>query len=79
MSITAKITSKGQITIPRAARVALKTDTVEVEIQDDAVILRPVKSVGGALSAYAKGKEEFINVRETVWQEVVNEKAADTP
>jgi hypothetical protein len=33
MTITAKITSKGQITIPRAARAALKTNTVEVEIQ----------------------------------------------
>lgn len=79
MAITAKITSKGQITIPRAARMALKTNTVEVEIQGDSVILRPVRSVAGALSEYGKGKEDFATVRETVWKEVADEKAGSAP
>lgn len=78
MSVTAKITSKGQITIPRAARAALKTDTVEVEILGEVVILRPVKSVAGALANYAKGKESFAEVRVKVWQEVADEKAGGT-
>jgi AbrB family looped-hinge helix DNA binding protein len=78
MSVTAKITSKGQITIPRAARAALKTNTVEVEIQGEVVILRPVKSVAGALASYAKGKESFAEVRAQVWQEVADEKAGGT-
>lgn len=75
MTVTAKITSKGQLTIPRAARMALKTNTVEVEIQGDTVILRPVKSVAGALAGYAKGVENFADVRAKVWQEVADEKA----
>jgi AbrB family looped-hinge helix DNA binding protein len=78
MSVTAKITSKGQITIPRAARAALQTNIVEVEIQGEVVILRPVKSVAGALASYAKGKEPFAEVRAKVWQEVADEKAGGT-
>ena len=79
MTVTAKITSKGQLTIPRAARMALKSNTVEVEIQGDTVILRPVKSVAGALASYAKGKEAFAEVRAKVWQEVADEKAGGAP
>jgi len=74
MSTTATITSKGQITIPRAARMALNTNTVEVEIQGELVILRPVKSVAGVLAAYSKGEEAFPAVRAKVWKEVVDEK-----
>jgi AbrB family looped-hinge helix DNA binding protein len=74
MSITATITSKGQITIPRAARMALNTNTVEVEIRGELVILRPVKSVAGVLAAYAKGEEAFSDVRDKVWKEVTDEK-----
>lgn len=79
MPITAKITSKGQITIPRAARMALKTNTVAVEIQGDSVILRPIRSVAGALADYGKGKEDFAAVRASVWKEVSDEKAGGTP
>lgn len=74
MTITATITSKGQLTIPRAARQALKSNTVEVEIQGEVVILRPVKSVAGGLAAYGKGEEPFAKIRAKVWQEVVDEK-----
>ncbi len=68
---TATITSKGQMTIPRAARKALRTSTVEVEIQGETVILRPVKSVAGVLADYAKEPEDFFTIRAKVWQEVV--------
>ncbi len=77
MSHAATITSKGQITIPRAARKALNTNTVEVEIQGDTVILRPVKSVAGALAGYGRGKEPFSTVRDKVWKEVADEKAGN--
>jgi bifunctional DNA-binding transcriptional regulator/antitoxin component of YhaV-PrlF toxin-antitoxin module len=75
MSLTATITSKGQITISRAARMALKSNTVEVEIQGELVILRPVRSVAGALSGYVRGGEAFSAVRARVWREVADEKA----
>ena len=42
MAYSATITSKGQITIPRAARQALNSSTVDIEVQGNLVILRPV-------------------------------------
>jgi len=76
MAFAATITSKGQITIPRAAREALKSSTVEVEIRGELVILRPVRSVAGALAGYAEGKEALPlhEVREKVWEEVTRGK-----
>ena len=76
--LTATITSKGQITIPRVARKALQSSTVEVEIQGETVILRPVKSVAGVLAGYAKSPENFSTVRAKVWQEVADEKISST-
>jgi len=67
------------MTIPRAARKALNANTVEVDIQGETVILRPVKSVAGALSEYAKGREAFASIRAKVWREVADEKAGGAP
>lgn len=75
MAYSATITSKGQITIPRAARQALNSTTVDIEVQGNLVILRPVQSVAGSLAAYSRGKEDFEEIRNTVWQEVADEKA----
>jgi AbrB family looped-hinge helix DNA binding protein len=81
MTFSATITSKGQITIPRAARAVLNSSTVELEIQGETVILRPVRSVAGSLAKYAKhGTAESIKeVRGKVWQEVADEKTARFP
>jgi|MudIll2142460700_1097286.scaffolds.fasta_scaffold55220_2 bifunctional DNA-binding transcriptional regulator/antitoxin component of YhaV-PrlF toxin-antitoxin module len=72
MSTTATITSKGQLTLPRAARKVLASNTVEVEVQGETVILRPVRSVAGALAKYAAGKKAMSigEMREQVWGEV---------
>jgi AbrB family looped-hinge helix DNA binding protein len=78
MAFSATITSKGQITIPRAARKALNSSTVDIEVQGNLVILRPVQSVGGALAAYARGTESFEEIRTKVWEEVADEKAGNT-
>ena len=76
MTYTATITSKGQITIPRLARQALKTSTIEIEIKGEEVILRPVQSVAGSLAQYAThAAEDFSTIRDKVWQEVADEKA----
>jgi bifunctional DNA-binding transcriptional regulator/antitoxin component of YhaV-PrlF toxin-antitoxin module len=47
MTYTATITSKGQITIPRVARMALKSTTVEIEVRGEVVILRPQQGLAG--------------------------------
>jgi AbrB family looped-hinge helix DNA binding protein len=74
MAYTAKITSKGQVTIPKAVREALKGDVVEFQVAKGQVILKAVKSVGGALRAYSKETKAFSEIREKVWGEVVDEK-----
>ena len=53
MAVTATITSKGQLTLPKAVRKILDTNTVEIEVIDDEVRLKPVRSVAGALGKSA--------------------------
>ncbi|MBI5345092.1 MAG: AbrB/MazE/SpoVT family DNA-binding domain-containing protein [Deltaproteobacteria bacterium] len=69
-----KITSKGQATIPKEIRDLLKTDVVEFDVIEGAVVVKPVLSVGGALSRYSKGYVPLKDIRETVWEEVAHER-----
>ncbi len=65
---TAKITSKGQITIPAGLRKRLKSDLVEVDMVGDEII-RPIRKPGGALKKYAikdKSIEEIMKMEEKV-------------
>jgi len=75
MELTAKITSKGQVTIPKKVRDVLESNTVEFIISDDGVIVKPVKSVGGALAKYATKHVPLREVRKNVWKEVADERA----
>lgn len=75
MPITAKITSKGQVTIPRKIREELKSDTVEFEVVEGGVLIRPVSSVGGTLSSYAKSVRSIREIRDKVWEEVAHDRA----
>lgn len=75
MLATAKITSKGQLTLPRVARNALGSTTVEIEVKGDTIVLKPVKSVAGALARYAAPGVSLQEIRETVWEEVARDKA----
>jgi AbrB family looped-hinge helix DNA binding protein len=75
MAMTAKITSKGQVTIPKRVREILESNTVEFIISDDTVIVKPVKSVGGALAKYATKHVPLKEVRKKVWKDVADEKA----
>ena len=74
MPVTAKITSKGQITLPRHVRKALNSDTVEIQVVEGKLLLTPVKSVAGILAKYAAGEYSLVEIRDKVWQEVVNDK-----
>ena len=74
MSYAVKISSKGQITLPRRVREELGSNVVEFDIVDGKVILQPVKSVAGALAAYAGGDTPLSEVRRQVWQEVADER-----
>ena len=70
MSLTATITSKGQLTLPRDVRKALGSNTVELKVDGETVVLTPIRSIAGALGKYAGGKAPFGKVREKVWKEV---------
>lgn len=75
MPITAKITKKGQITIPQKIRQKLNSEVVEFDILESGVIIRPVKSVAGSLNSYAHKKiMPFKEEREKAWDEVIQER-----
>ncbi|MDO8282769.1 MAG: AbrB/MazE/SpoVT family DNA-binding domain-containing protein [Thermodesulfovibrionia bacterium] len=79
MTTTAvKITSKGQVTIPKKIRDKLKATSVYFEIVDDTVVVKAVKDAGGSLSEYAKNVKTGISVKEMkdrAWEVAVREKA----
>jgi AbrB family looped-hinge helix DNA binding protein len=73
---TAKISSKGQITLPREIRKALGTDHVRIVSDEDSVRIEPVNDVAGSLAHYAKNKRKvsFHVARDKAWEAVVREK-----
>jgi len=75
LSTTAKITQKGQVTIPRKIREKLRTEVIEFDIVNDQIIIRPISSVAGSLSAYGKKESlPFREAREKAWDEMSREK-----
>ncbi len=70
MAVTATITSRGQLTLPRDARRALNATTVIIEVEGETVVLRPARSVAGALAKYAGSNAPLREVRERTWGEV---------
>jgi AbrB family looped-hinge helix DNA binding protein len=75
MATTAKITSKGQVTIPHKIREKLGSEVIEFDIVQNDIVIRPVESVAGSLSSYAKKRGvSFKEAREKAWNESVREK-----
>ena len=70
MTVTATITSKGQLTLPRDVRRILNTTTVVIEVERETIVLRPARSVAGTLAKYARPRTPLREVREKVWGEV---------
>ncbi len=79
MTTTAvKITSKGQVTIPKEIRERLKSNTIYFEIVDDTIVVRSVKDAAGSLSEYAGNVKRGYSMRkmkEKAWEEAVHEKS----
>jgi AbrB family looped-hinge helix DNA binding protein len=75
MSTAVKITQKGQVTIPRKIREKLGSEVIEFNIVKDQIIIRPLASVAGSLSAYGKKESiPFTEAREKAWDEISREK-----
>ena len=71
---TAKVSSKGQITLPREARAALGTDHVRIVCTQGEVRIEPVNDVAGSLAGYGRKKIAFRTARDRAWGAVVREK-----
>ena len=72
-----KITRKGQVTIPKEIRQKLAANTVYFEVENDTVIVKPVRDAAGSLSAYAgnvKPGESMKKMKESAWEAAVREK-----
>lgn len=70
-----KITKSGQVTIPKAVRESLKSDTIIFEISDNHVSIVPVVNVAGTLHDFAATTdyvESFAHIRDAAWQEQTN-------
>lgn len=73
---TVKISSKGQITLPKAVREKLLSEFVHLIIEDDNVRLEPVVDVQGSLKHYAAQYIPYEEAREIAWSEVGHDQAA---
>ena len=75
-----RVSDKGQVTLPAQVRRRLgikSRSRMEVEVRDDEIILRPVKSImdlAGIFHEYAKGKStDWDTIREETMKKVAQE------
>ncbi len=64
---TAKVSSKGQITLPKPVRDLLQSDFVRLVIENGAVRLEAVPDLAGSLARYAQGRP-VENERDAAWE-----------
>ncbi len=72
-----KITRKGQVTIPKEIREKLKATAVYFEVEDDVVMVKPVRDAAGSLRAYARNVKpgaSMRHIRDKAWESAVREK-----
>ena len=72
-----KITRKGQVTIPKEIREKLKANAVYFEVEDDTVMVKPVRDAAGSLSEYAGNVKPGVSMRQMKdksWEVAVREK-----
>ena len=74
---TAKITKKGQVTIPAKFRKKLKTNAVKIRMEKDRVIIEPYRKLGGIFQQYAikdKPIEEIMKLEKEAFANAIKEK-----
>jgi len=72
-----KITRKGQVTIPKEIRDRLKAEAVYFEVENDTVVVRPVRDAAGSLREYAGNAPRRVPMKKMIdraWEEAVREK-----
>jgi AbrB family looped-hinge helix DNA binding protein len=72
-----KITRKGQVTIPKEIREKLKANSVYFEVEDDTVMVKPVRDAAGSLRKYAGNVKPGVSMKQMkdrAWEVAVREK-----
>ena len=72
-----KITRKGQVTIPKEIREKLNANSVYFEVEDDTVMVKPVRDAAASLSEYAGNVKPGVTMRQMkdrAWGVAVREK-----
>ena len=67
MRATASITSKGQVTLPKAIRDQLSGRVIEFVAEGGRIEIRSVESVAGSLSDFAKPGATMEDARQVTW------------
>jgi len=73
MEVLVKITSRGQVTIPKKIRELLGTNVVRFRVIEGKVVLEPVRDVGGIFKKYVRKPLLHEKEREIAWQKVADE------
>ena len=73
MDAVVKITSKGQVTIPKRFRNLLKTNVVRFRLIEGRIVIESVEDLGGVFRNYAKKKLSYEEERERAWEKVADE------
>jgi len=71
-----KVSSKGQITLPKAVRDLLRTEVVRIVVENGGIRIEPVRDVGGSLGKYAKKYVPLEKARDIAWEGATRDKYA---
>jgi AbrB family looped-hinge helix DNA binding protein len=74
---TVKITRKGQVTIPKEVRDILNATVIYFEVENDIVMVRPVRDAAATLRKYARNVKPGASVKhmkDKAWEAEVREK-----
>jgi len=70
-----KITQKGRVTIPKIIRNKLNTDVIYFEIENDIVVIKPVRDAAGSLREwYVKPGISMKKMKSKAWKVAVRDK-----
>ncbi|MGO9174471.1 MAG: AbrB/MazE/SpoVT family DNA-binding domain-containing protein [Rhodomicrobium sp.] len=73
MHKVSKISSKGQITLPKSVRERLGSEFVRLISDDEGVRIEPVRDVAGSLKRYAKSYVTIEEAREGASQDAARD------
>ena len=76
-TVAVKITRKGQVTIPKEIREKLNANAVYFEVEDDIVMVKPVRDAAGSLREYARNVKPGVSMKQMkdrAWEVAIREK-----